>query len=328
MTLNSRLLSSNLRLQKASNNEPPLRQTESGGAVVQLQTALMFAGIELPVSTSEQSKVPDGIFGSETAKAVRQFQQENGLVADGVPGRNTLERLDQLVAGMGSPQPSLCGNGHSTHSHGNSITCQLTSAVRRQVGNLPSANYHIRTTAMLGISLPSGIRWLTKSQESTATSVYGTSLCFSKIFITNALGAGGRGFTFAVFIPVLLGWVVIMNVGTYSPRRDLLIHELAHAWQSQHHVNPVQFMINSASSQVLAEAVIKATGAPASAYAYKPGKSFGLYAAEQIARQIENGETAIVQSAKGKWMLLPHLGNHASLAVPRYEIIGAKGVKT
>ena len=39
----------------------------------------------------------DGEFGSETDKAVRLFQRQQGLGADGIAGRQTLTRLDLLL---------------------------------------------------------------------------------------------------------------------------------------------------------------------------------------------------------------------------------------
>ena len=71
-----------------------------------------------------------------------------------------------------------------------------------------------------------------------------------------------------------------------------------------------------------------ATGAAASAYAHIPGKSFGLYAAEQIAQQVENGEGPIVSHVSARLPHVPDPFNIASLTVPRYEIVGAPGVKT
>jgi hypothetical protein len=105
------------------------------------------------------------------------------------------------------------------------------------------------------------------------------------------------------------------------PRSATLIHELAHAWQSQHHASdPQAFMKNSVECQVRALAdvpIAKAAAASAStaaavrrgvmdpvalasigrsaaaaedvsAYAYVPGRPFGEYAAEQIAQQTED----------------------------------------
>lgn len=45
----------------------------------------------------------DGIFGPETERAVRAFQQENGLTVDGVVGRNT---WNSLFSSVGRPNPN------------------------------------------------------------------------------------------------------------------------------------------------------------------------------------------------------------------------------
>lgn len=55
-----------------------------GEDVRQVQKALKAAGINLE---------PDGFFGNGTDKAVRQFQQQKGLVADGVVGAETQKKL-------------------------------------------------------------------------------------------------------------------------------------------------------------------------------------------------------------------------------------------
>lgn len=103
------------------------------------------------------------------------------------------------------------------------------------------------------------------------------------------------------------------RVSAAPPIPDLFIHELTHAWQSQHHPNPFQFMMNSVASQALAAATGK------DAYKYTAGKSFGLYAAEQIAEQVEDGIAAIRSHVSSTFMGVPDLGNILSLSIPRAE---------
>jgi subtilisin family serine protease/outer membrane protein OmpA-like peptidoglycan-associated protein len=139
---------------------------------------------------------------------------------------------------------------------------------------------------------PANARLLTGAERATAGRVYGTSLDFSRIAITDGIGCERRPFTIAVEVSGT--WWVLMNVGTTSGiSNSTLIHELAHAWQSQHHRDPQQFMWNSVQCQGLAAAdqtarrLLDSTYS-ASAYAYVPGKPFAEYAAEQIAEQIED----------------------------------------
>lgn len=61
-----------------------LRHGSKGQAVQQLQWALNAAGAKL---------VPDGDFGDATEKAVRAYQLQKGLVADGIAGPKTLTAL-------------------------------------------------------------------------------------------------------------------------------------------------------------------------------------------------------------------------------------------
>ena len=62
----------------------PLREGAEGAEVVRLQKALCSAGCAV---------APDGKFGAQTLAAVRQFQLEHGLTADGVVGRQTWQAL-------------------------------------------------------------------------------------------------------------------------------------------------------------------------------------------------------------------------------------------
>jgi hypothetical protein len=149
------------------------------------------------------------------------------------------------------------------------------------------------------------------------------------ILLSDATGAGGRPFTVAVTFPGgPAGGVtfVVVNAGTFTPARDLLIHELTHAWQSQHALDPQQFMVNSVESQTIAGS-LNLLGADASAYYFLPGRSFGLYGAEQIACQVEKGVSAIVSSVRSLPPFVPHPGNVLGLSVPHWETSGP-GVDT
>ncbi len=55
----------------------------------------------------------DGIFGAQTRKAVRYFQQKNGLTVDGIVGNKTLKALGIVT---GSNENSNANSGSNTYS--------------------------------------------------------------------------------------------------------------------------------------------------------------------------------------------------------------------
>ncbi len=97
------------RLESAFDNNPALRSGEKGEAVKAVQQGVIDDGIPMPVST-KKTGAPDGDYGGETVKAVKEFQTKHGLldggVADGVVGRRTLRKLDEL-AGSGPPDKRI-----------------------------------------------------------------------------------------------------------------------------------------------------------------------------------------------------------------------------
>jgi hypothetical protein len=172
-----------------------------------------------------------------------------------------------------------------------------------------------------GMSLPTGLRPLAPSELSILPPVYGSSVTYVKVLLSDATGLGGAPFT-----TVGPSGTVIINIGSAaytSPGSNpkLLIHETAHVWQSQHHSNPAQFMVNSVESQTLAPFW---GGDP---YCYIPGKPFSSYAAEQIAESAENGEAAIVAHMAGVAAGATDADNVKSLSTPNWEKRGASGVK-
>ena len=70
------------------------RQGSSGEAVRTIQTKLQRWGY--------YDSAIDGIFGSETTAAVKEFQRKNGLAVDGIVGPRTLEALGMPTGGSTS----------------------------------------------------------------------------------------------------------------------------------------------------------------------------------------------------------------------------------
>lgn len=71
-----------------STTKPTLRNGSKGEYVTLLQTQLINRGYSLPRFGA------DGSFGGETDTAVREFQMDNGLPADGIVGPKTWEALE------------------------------------------------------------------------------------------------------------------------------------------------------------------------------------------------------------------------------------------
>jgi hypothetical protein len=171
-----------------------------------------------------------------------------------------------------------------------------------------------------GISFPTGVRALDPAEIAILTPVFGSSLDYGAIRISDAVGGAGRPYT--VWVP-LRGTVLHLGPAAYTTpgaKPALLLHEATHSWQSQHHPNSGAYMANSLASQAGAAA----TGG--SAYCYLPGKPFRAYGAEQIAKQVEQGVPEIVAHVRGvpagRW----DPDNIRSLTVPRWEQPGTPGV--
>lgn len=94
MALSNPRFSSNAVLAAAPENQPPLERGANGEGVAILQQALLDLGFAMPVSTRARGGLPDGIYGAETEAAVRAFQHQHQLLADGVAGRITLQQIE------------------------------------------------------------------------------------------------------------------------------------------------------------------------------------------------------------------------------------------
>lgn len=91
-------------MEDAARNAPPLRQGSRGLAVALLQGALGQLKVDLPLSAQGHG-TPDGIFGSETRKALISFQRRLKLKPDGVAGSETLLALDAEMMKISSGLP-------------------------------------------------------------------------------------------------------------------------------------------------------------------------------------------------------------------------------
>lgn len=82
------------------------QQGDSGSAVTTIQTKLKRWGyFDGPV---------DGVYGSKTTKAVRSFQQKNGLTADGVAGPATLKALGMEQTGQNTGNQTGSSGGNAS----------------------------------------------------------------------------------------------------------------------------------------------------------------------------------------------------------------------
>jgi hypothetical protein len=114
--------------QTAFDNNPAMRRGESGDAVRLVQEALVELAFPLPRSTNPTTKELDGDFGAETQGAVFDFQGTFTLPSrDGVVGRQTLGKLDELHGGAPSAPPLLI------HEFNHMIGAQNEAGARGQV---------------------------------------------------------------------------------------------------------------------------------------------------------------------------------------------------
>ena len=108
------------QLEAAFDNAPPLAEGMTGRGVAAVQQALVDAGHDLPISMGGGR--PDGIFGGETDTAVREFQATNVLGIDGLVGRETMGRIDELAGGDISGRPEI---GHDEQALGEHVAAGM-----------------------------------------------------------------------------------------------------------------------------------------------------------------------------------------------------------
>lgn len=297
---------------------------------------------------------PDGIVGPLTwaaltpapppvppTSAPRCANSEPGI--EGLRTLVTQRFLAEINAPVQTPRQSFAAHGgiaeKSVTGSGVGSMAGLTSGLLGAIGqsmgqhgaNPPGAAHSfapgVHGASALFSSVLKSFRPLTPAQISTAKSVYGSSIDYSMVFLSLLTGAYNRPFTAAVPMPgpiPLVAWV--LNVGTFTPSDHVLIHELAHVWQSQHDTDKMRYIGASISCQgavlaynqaaAVADPSVKAhkdfpTDYPASAYSYKPGGSFFEYGVEQIAQQVEDGVASIRKHVAS---LAPHAVDPQNIA--------------
>jgi peptidoglycan hydrolase-like protein with peptidoglycan-binding domain len=114
MALKSPRFAGSPRLQNAANNSPAMGKGEKGEPVRIIQQALIDLGFPMPISVRKFGS-PDGIYGAETVAKISEFQKKHSLGIDGITGRNTMAKLDELLPTAGAPLPPLPANGNFSH---------------------------------------------------------------------------------------------------------------------------------------------------------------------------------------------------------------------
>jgi hypothetical protein len=91
------------RLQDVFDQSPSMQSGEISEGVKEIQRALKDIGYDLHISFLKTGDA-DGIFGSETRIAVKQFQRDNSIDDDGVIGRDTMGALDKKFISLSPEQ--------------------------------------------------------------------------------------------------------------------------------------------------------------------------------------------------------------------------------
>ena len=96
-----------------------MKNGSSGNSVTTLQTILTGLGYD--------TKGADGKFGPNTEKAVIQFQEKNGLVKDGIVGKNTWTKLcDQYKQKSPKKLDDVINDGNTVVPVGKNEVCKIT----------------------------------------------------------------------------------------------------------------------------------------------------------------------------------------------------------
>jgi len=121
---------------KDCKNRLSFRQGMRGDTIKQVQGLLgsKYATILGPVNNT--TKQYDGIFGTKTFQAVKQFQTDNGLTSDGVVGCNTLNKMLQILQSSVQNQPTQTAQNPDLAVGDQSSAVNLTQGNQSQISGL------------------------------------------------------------------------------------------------------------------------------------------------------------------------------------------------
>ncbi len=131
-------------------------------------------------------------------------------------------------------------------------------------------------------------RHLTGPEENELRKVFGNTLPYSRMYISDGSGIGGAQYTTRNVTDYTLHLGPDMFKGIlWSPSFSAtFVHESTHVWQGHHEWFPWGFMVNSLLHQAWAE--VTHHGNRNYAYEYKYGKKWDDYNVEQQASIVED----------------------------------------
>jgi len=165
---------------------PTIKQGASGEAVRALQNRLNQLGHNVGAA--------DGAFGPKTTAAVKAFQAKHGLVADGVVGPKTWDKLGIKVSGGTGTTPAP-GGGRVVTGYVNGVPRQITlgkvpggKELRSDAAAAYTRMHAAAARAGINLHLNSGFRSMAEQQELYRKYLNGTGNLAAKPGYSNHQG--------------------------------------------------------------------------------------------------------------------------------------------
>ena len=129
-----------------------------------------------------------GNFGAKTEAAVKRFQEENGLTADGVAGTKTLNAIAAAVARKGGT-PASGGNAGTTLK----LNSQGTKVSQLQTDLKQLGYYYAKITGNFGAKTEAAVKAFQKAKGLTADGVAGTKTLDAIAVAVDKAGGSSSG---------------------------------------------------------------------------------------------------------------------------------------